>query len=102
MSPLLSYLIRLGLSYGLHDREAFVEAFQKTFSDYFSDPDKAEESGKFIISQMETLRDELDLARLADLLTKDKPSSHRDLTASIEKLTTEISTLNALLTKQKI
>ena len=41
MSPLLSYLIRLGLSYGLHDREAFVEAFQKTFSDYFSNPEKA-------------------------------------------------------------
>lgn len=81
------------LAYGLHDRETFVDAFQKVFGDHFSDPAKAEQLGELVISQMEALKSELEMTRILDLLSKEKTRSDSDLLVAVEKLTRQIAEL---------
>lgn len=100
MNANLNFLLRLGLTYGLHDREAFIEAFEKAFGDRFSSPEKAEKTGEFLLSQMESLKDELEFSRILDAFVKGKESDNTTLTSSIDKLTTQVAELQKTLEKR--
>ncbi|OFY16550.1 MAG: hypothetical protein A2X11_12630 [Bacteroidetes bacterium GWE2_42_24] len=102
MNANLNFLIRLGLSYGLHDREAFIEAFTKTFADHFSDPEKAGLTGEFLLHQMESLKEELEFARIAETLSKSSKTETKDLATSLDKLSDQIAGLHNTIEKLKL
>lgn len=101
MNANLNFLIRLGLAYGLHDREAFIEAFTKTFADQFSDPEKTGLTGEFLLQQMESLKEDLEFARIADAMKKSSQTGNSDLVASLDKLTEQIAGLHKTIEKLK-
>lgn len=102
MNANLNFLIRLGLAYGLHDREAFIEAFTKTFADQFSDPGKAGFTGEFLLQQMEALKEELEFARIADAMKKSNKTDTGELVASLDKLSEQIEGLHKTIERLKL
>lgn len=102
MNPNLNFILRLGLSYGLHDREAFVEAFTGTFGELFSDPEKAGSTSEFLLSQMEALKQDLEISRLVDALAKGRPADDgTTLGEQLTKLTEQLASLQKTIEKQQ-
>lgn len=101
MNPNLNFILRLGLSYGLHDREAFIDAFANTFGELFSDPVKAGSASEFLLSQMEALKHDLEITRLADAVAKGQRSDEASLGEQMAKLTEQLASLQKTIEKQQ-
>lgn len=99
MSPTFNFLLRLRLAYGLHDREAFIGAFVRTFGDRFSTPENAESTGEFLLSQIQALKDELDMSRLAGIFTQKENAGDEKLTNAINDLTKQLAELQKTIEK---
>ncbi|MDP4184841.1 MAG: conjugative relaxase-related protein [Bacteroidota bacterium] len=91
MNDIFNLLLRVGLSYGLHDKEAFVEKFSEVLKDKMGDELQAEKVGQFILDQMQMLKDQLTAEQI---LSHSFSKGNKDLKDQIEELTKAVKELN--------
>ncbi len=98
MNTFLNMVLRTGLAYGLHDREAFIQKFSELLKDKVNNEADLERWGETILNEMENFKSQLTLEQLFSGATK---SGNKDLTEKISELTIAVNNLTETLQKQQ-
>lgn len=91
-------LLRLVLSYGLMNREAFEEQITGLLSGYVDDPDNLNKMYDFLFTQMDELKDYLKFEQMAGASSG---RSHEDLRQELKELKKAIDLLSEKIDKQQ-
>jgi hypothetical protein len=98
MNTFINMVLRTGLAYGLHDREAFIHKFSELLKDKVNNEEDLERWGETILNEMENLKSQLTLEQLFSGATK---SGNKDLTEKITELTIAVNNLTETIQKQQ-
>jgi hypothetical protein len=94
MNNTTNMLLRLLISYGISDKERFTSAFEKVFGEMFEDPEKAEQTGAFLMDQLRQAKEELTMSMLFNKMAAANSKDNEELTKAIQNLTAELSKFN--------
>lgn len=101
MNNTTNMLLRLLISYGISDKERFTGAFEKVFGEMFEDPEKAEQTGEFLMDQIRQAKEELTMSMLLNRMASSNAKGNEELTKAIQDLTAELSKFNENLEKKE-
>ncbi|KAF0194966.1 MAG: hypothetical protein FD166_3206 [Bacteroidetes bacterium] len=91
-------LLRLFLSYGLMNREAFEEHITRLLSGYVDDPDNLDKLYDFLFTQMDELKDYLKFEQMAGASSG---GSQEELRRELKELKKAIELLTEKIDKQQ-
>lgn len=91
-------LLRLALSYGLMNREAFEAQITRLLSDHMDNPGDMNKLYDFLFSQMDDLKDYLSVEHIVEASAR---GTQEDLMKEMQELRHAIDLLNEKIDKQQ-